>query len=200
MEKLKICFFASHSGSNMQAIIDSVEQGLLDAELKCLITNNSNCYAIQRAINHNIPYYHVSSAKYPDQNGSVNRIIEIINELKVNTIVLAGYMKLLPIEIIKQVNGRVLNIHPALLPKFGGEGMWGMNVHKAVIESGETESGPTVHLVDSEYDRGRILGNKKLKLNKDETPETLASRVLELEHKLYSEILIKISKGEIAIP
>lgn len=200
MEKLRICFFASHSGSNMQAIIDSVESGKLDAEIKCLITNNSNCFAIQRAINHNFPYYHISSIKFPNNEDYIREIKSKIDEHQINIIVLAGFMKLLPKAIIDYVGGRVLNIHPALLPKFGGEGMWGMNVHKAVIEAEEKESGPSVHLVDAEYDRGRILGNKRLLINEDETPESLAQRVLELEHELYSEILIKISEGEIEIP
>lgn len=199
MEKLKICFFASHSGSNMQAIINSVESGTLDAEIKCLITNNSNSYSIQRAINHNFPYYHISSVKFPNQVDLVNEIKRVLDINGINIIVLAGYMKLLPTEVIEYMNGRVLNIHPALLPKFGGEGMWGMNVHRAVIESGEKESGATIHLVDSQYDRGRILGQKKLLINENETPESLSSRVLELEHQLYSEVLTKISIGEIEI-
>ncbi len=200
MEKLNICFFASHSGSNMQAIIDSVESGKLEAELKCLITNNSTCYAIQRAINHNIPYYHISNLNHKDRQDFLNSIIDVIRRHNINIIVLAGYMKLLPKEIIDYVNGRVLNIHPALLPKFGGEGMWGMNVHNAVIAANEKESGASVHLIDSEYDKGRILGNLKLDIKPNETPESLSKRVLELEHKLYSDILIKISKGEIVIP
>lgn len=200
MEKLKICFFASHSGSNMQAIIDTVESGKLEAELKCLITNNSDSIALQRAHRHNIPTYHISSKHYPDKDDFDNKVKAIIKELDINIIVLAGYMKLLSQAIINAVGGRVLNIHPALLPKFGGEGMWGMNVHRAVIEAGEKESGATIHLVNSMYDKGRILGSKRVSIDNNETPESLSKKVLEAEHLLYSDILIKISKGEIIIP
>ena len=106
--------------------------------------------------------------------------------------------KLNPV-VIKAFNGRVLNIHPALLPKFGGEGMWGMNVHKAVIAAGEKVSGPTVHLVDSEYDKGRILAQAKVFVKPDDTPETLAARILEKEHELYPIVLQKIAEGVIRI-
>lgn len=200
MNPLNLAIFASHSGSNMQAIIDSIDQKKLNATIKCLITNNSNSYAIQRAINHNIPYFHISSKTHPNPGELVHKIIKILTESDVNIIILAGYMKLLDEEIIDYVEGRVLNIHPALLPKFGGEGMWGMNVHNAVINSNEKKSGATVHLVSKEYDKGRILGQSYVNITENDTAETLANKVLKLEHKLYSDVLIKISKGEIIIP
>ena len=108
-------------------------------------------------------------------------------------------MKKLPAEIINFVDGRVLNIHPALLPKFGGEGMFGINVHKAVIESGEKISGATVHLVDSEYDRGRIQNQITVEVLVNDTAESLAERVLKVEHQIYTDTLVKISNGEIVI-
>jgi phosphoribosylglycinamide formyltransferase-1 len=128
--------------------------------------------------------------------------LEIINTLKkhnVDTVILAGYMKKVSQELIAQFNNRVLNIHPALLPKFGGKGMYGMNVHKAVIEANEAVTGATIHLVNTNYDEGKILAQMQVPVFSDDTAETLAARVLEVEHQLYSDTLIKISNDEIII-
>lgn len=198
MTKLNLGFLASHSGTNMQAIIDNVKSGNLDANLCAVISNNSNSGALERARKEGIPAYHVSEKTYP---GNVSaKIIEIFSQHGVNTIVLAGYMKKLDPSVINHFIGRVLNIHPALLPKFGGEGMYGINVHKAVIEAGEKITGATVHLVSTEYDRGKILMQMQVEVQDNDTPETLAERVLKVEHILYSEVLRKISTGEIQIP
>ncbi|PKL85190.1 MAG: phosphoribosylglycinamide formyltransferase [Ignavibacteriae bacterium HGW-Ignavibacteriae-1] len=196
---LRIAFFASHGGSNMQAIIDAIKSGETDAVAALVISNNSESGAIERAKKEGIPFSHISSKTHPDENERISTMIEKLDECNIDLIILAGYMKKIPSQIIEHVGGRVLNIHPALLPKFGGEGMYGMNVHKAVIESGETVSGATVHLVDSEYDRGRILMQKEVPVLADDTPETLAARVLVAEHLLYKETLKKIISGDIII-
>ncbi|MCO5252490.1 MAG: phosphoribosylglycinamide formyltransferase [Candidatus Kapabacteria bacterium] len=196
---LRIAFFASHGGSNMQAIIDAIKSGETDAVAALVISNNSESGAIERAKNEGIPFSHISSKTHPDEKERIMAMIEKLDECKIDLIILAGYMKKIPSQIIEHVGGRVLNIHPALLPKFGGEGMYGMNVHKAVIESCETVSGATVHLVDSEYDRGRILMQKEVHVLAGDSPETLAARVLVAEHSLYKETLKKIISGEIII-
>ena len=196
---LNIAFFASHGGSNMQAIIDAIKENKLNAKASCVISNNSNSTALERAKKENIPAYHISSKTHPEHQEYVRQIIKLLEENNVNIIVLAGFMKKLPAEIINFVDGRVLNIHPALLPKFGGEGMFGINVHKAVIESGEKISGATVHLVDSEYDRGRILNQITVEVLVNDTAESLAERVLKVEHQIYTDTLVKISNGEIVI-
>jgi len=118
---------------------------------------------------------------------------------RVNLIVLAGYMKKLGPKTLARYRGRVVNIHPALLPKFGGKGMFGHHVHDAVIAAGEKESGATVHIADEEYDRGRILAQKRVPVMPDDTSESLAARVLEVEHELYAETLQRIAKGEIKL-
>ncbi len=199
MEKLNVLVFASHSGSNMQALIDYSKRHYTNYQVKCLITNNSNSFAIERAKNENIPYFHISDKTHPNKIDFINEIKRIIDNFNIKLIALAGYMKLLPNEVIEYVNGRVINIHPALLPKFGGPGMYGMNVHKAVIESKEKESGATVHLVNNDYDKGKILAQYKVDVHPDDTPEKLAERILALEHKLYPEVIHKISIGEIII-
>lgn len=198
MTELNLGFLASHSGTNMQAIIDNVKSGYLKANLCAVISNNSNSGALERARKEGIPAYHISEKTHPGQ--VTEKIIEIFTKHNVNTVILAGYMKKLDPRVIEYFNGRVLNIHPALLPKFGGEGMYGINVHRAVLEAGEKKSGATVHLVTAEYDKGKILMQMEVDVLPNDTPETLAERVLQIEHKLYTEVLKKISLGEITIP
>ncbi|MBX3044776.1 MAG: phosphoribosylglycinamide formyltransferase [Candidatus Kapabacteria bacterium] len=197
MKTFNIAFFASHGGSNMQAILDAIKDGRLKSNPAVLITNNSKSGACEKAAAFGLLVYHVSSVTHPDDNERAKFIIEILEKFKIDLIVLAGYMKKLPSEVIARMNGRVLNIHPALLPKFGGEGMYGINVHKAVIEAGNKISGATVHLVESEYDRGRILLQKEVVVLADDSPETLAERVLKAEHKLYPNVIELLEKEEI---
>lgn len=199
MPKLIIGFMASHGGSNMQAIIDAIKQGKIYADAACLISNNSNSGAAERARKESIPFYHISGQTHPDPKEHDNAIINAFMKHNVNIIVLAGYMKKLSPTIINKWSGRTLNIHPALLPKFGGPGMWGMHVHEAVIQAGEKISGATVHLVDSEYDRGKILAQSKVIVLPEDTPESLAAKVLEKEHILYPMVLQKISEGIIKL-
>jgi len=183
----------------MQAIIDSIKSGEIKAVAALVISNNSDSGAILRAQRENIPYRHISAKTHPDENERTKAMLAAIDEYEVNLVVLAGYMKKLPIEVIEHLGGKVLNIHPSLLPKFGGEGMYGIKVHQAVIEAGEKISGATVHLVDSEYDRGRILMQSNVPVFPDDTPEILAERVLASEHELYKTVLKKIADGEITI-
>lgn len=199
MKKLKLGFLASHGGSNMQAIIDECKAGRINAVPAVVISNNSNSMALERARNEGVPAYHISQKKYPTQEELDNAIIDVLDNHKVDLVILAGYMKKLGSKVIQKYNGKILNIHPALLPKYGGEGMYGRFVHEAVIKNREKESGCTVHLVDEVYDHGKILGLAKVPVFEDDTPETLAERVLEQEHKLYPEIIRKIASGDIVI-
>ncbi len=196
---LNIAFFASHGGSNMQAIIDAIKAGVLEAQVGCIISNNSDSYSLKRAEIEGIKGYHISSKTHLTEIERIDYMLEILKKHDINIIVLAGYMKKLPVEVIDFVNGIVLNIHPALLPKFGGAGMFGMNVHKAVIDAKEKQSGATVHLVDSEYDRGKILQQWSVEIDENETADSLAEKVLKVEHKLYTDTLIKLSNGEISL-
>jgi phosphoribosylglycinamide formyltransferase-1 len=196
---LNLGFLASHGGSNMQAIIDACADGRLNAKACCVISNNSDSGAIQKAIAQNIPHYHISLKHYSDDSKVTDAIIEKFSLHGVDTVILAGYMKKLDQKIVEHFNHRVLNIHPALLPKYGGQGMYGMKVHKAVIAAGEHFSGATIHLVDENYDKGRILSQIQVPVLNEDTAETLAERVLVAEHKVYTDTLIKIEQGEIVI-
>ena len=180
----------------MQAIIDNIKNGKLNAKAGAVISNNSDAFALKRAEKENIPAYHISNKTHDDVDAE---IINIFDKYNVNTVILAGYMKIVSKRIIEHYNGRVLNIHPALLPKFGGEGMYGINVHKDVILSGAKVSGATIHLVTPNYDDGRILNQMEVPVYTSDTPQILADRVLETEHILYSDTLIKIANGDIKI-
>ncbi|MBI5325118.1 MAG: phosphoribosylglycinamide formyltransferase [Ignavibacteriae bacterium] len=197
MSKLNLGFLASHGGSNMQAIIDACKSGKVSAEPCVVISNNSDSKALERAKNENIPFYHISTSTHKDKVDDA--IIDAFEKHNVDIIILAGYMKKLGDKVIERFKGKILNIHPALLPKFGGKGMYGKFVHEAVLAAGEKVSGPTVHIVDLIYDHGRILNQKEVPVFPDDNVETLSARVLEQEHILYPETIQKIANGEIVL-
>ena len=184
MPKLSIAVFASGGGTNLQALIDASKMGIFDGKISIVISNNSGAYALVRAANENIPVCHISNKKYPDQYEFMAKISEALSSHDVNLIVLAGYMKLLPLEVIKKYRSRIINIHPALLPHYGGKGMYGANVHRAVLENKDKISGATVHFVDELYDHGAILIQRIAPVLPGDTPDSLAQRVLTIEHKI----------------
>jgi phosphoribosylglycinamide formyltransferase 1 len=196
---MNLAFLASHGGSNMQAIIDSIKKGLLKANPVLVISNNSNSKALERARNEGIDWCHLSNSTHADTLELDLAIVELLNRHETDLVVLAGYMKKIGDKTLKAFQGRILNIHPALLPKFGGKGMYGMKVHEAVIASGETESGPTVHLIDDQYDNGPILAQYKIPVLKQDTAESLAEKVLKEEHQIYWQTIAKIVSGEIKL-
>jgi phosphoribosylglycinamide formyltransferase-1 len=197
--KLRLGFLASHGGSNVQAILDACREGRLQAEPRVVISNNSDAMVLDRAMDARIPAFHLSSHIHPDPDRLDEAILAALEKHEVNLIVLAGYMKKLGPRTLARYRGRVLNIHPALLPKFGGQGMYGTNVHEAVLASGDKETGATIHLVDEEYDRGKILAQKKIPLRPSDTAESIAERVLEVEHQLYVETLDRIASGDLKL-
>ena len=184
---LKIAVFASGGGTNLQSLIDACKSGRLKGKIAVVISNNSKSYALVRASNENIPGCHISAKTHSEKNKFAASMLEILRENGVNLIVLAGYMKLLPSEVIKQYRNRIINVHPALLPKYGGKGMYGVNVHQAVLEAGDKISGATVHLVDEVYDHGAILIQRTIPVMPDDTPKSLGARVLEAEHRILPE-------------
>jgi phosphoribosylglycinamide formyltransferase 1 len=197
MAKLKIGFLASHGGTNMQAIIDACKAGRLQAEPCVVISNNSASGAMERARREGIPARHLSSRTHPGPGALDQAILETLKQYGVEVVCLAGYMRKLGRRILAAYPNRVLNIHPALLPKFGGEGFYGERVHQGVLAAGERESGPTVHLVDERYDHGAILAQRRVPVLPGDTPDTLAARVLAQEHLLYAETLQRIATGQL---
>lgn len=185
----KLVIFASGSGTNMQAIIDKIEAGEIRAEIVGLIVNKPGIKSIERATKSNIP---VSVIAEKDQEDFSKKLTKKLTEWNPDLIILAGFLKKIPDSIIKKYENKIINIHPALLPKYGGKGFYGLNVHKAVIEAGDKESGCTVHYVNEEYDKGPIISQEKVPVHPNDTPEDLAKRVLKAEHKLLPTVIKKI--------
>ncbi len=199
MAFLNIAVLASGGGSNLQSILDACRDGLLKdkARVVLVISNNSGAGALIRAKDAGIESACLNHREYPDTADLDQACIFAIEQAGANLVVFAGYMKKRGALFVRRFNNRILNIHPSLLPKHGGPGMYGAYVHRAVIAAGDTESGPTVHLVDEIYDHGRILAQKKVPVLAADTPETLAARVLVAEHALYPDVLSRIAAGEI---
>jgi len=190
-----IAVFASGGGSGLQAIIDACKSERLNARVRAVISNNSGAFALQRARGEGIPALHLSSKKIEDPTLLEKAMLEALREYEIHVVFLAGYLKKISAGILRAYEGRIFNIHPSLLPKHGGEGMHGLNVHRAVIAAGETETGATVHRVSAEYDEGEIVAQAKVPVLEGDTPETLAARVLAREHALVVEALAGICAG-----
>lgn len=200
MKYMKLGFLASHGGTNMQAIIDSCKAKELQMIPAVIISNNSGSTALERARKEGIPWYHLSSNTHPEEGGLDSAIHSTLTKHHVDLVILAGYMKKIGKETLSAFRNRILNIHPGLLPRVGGKGMYGLNVHQAVLDSGERETGITIHLVDEKYDHGMILNQTRIPVLEHDTPESLQLRVLKIEHSFYVETLQKISTGKIALP
>lgn len=189
-----IVVFASGSGTNFQALIDAVESGQISARIRGLISNNTDNKALERAHKHGIDTLSLAPSSFENYNDYVEVLQQQLDEWDTDLIVLAGYMIKIPTEIIDEYRGRILNIHPSLLPKYGGKGFYGINVHQAVIENNEKESGCTVHIVTEEYDKGPILAQEKVPVYESDDPESLAKRVLKKEHELLPKIVAETIK------
>ncbi len=197
---MRLGFLASHNGSNMQALIEACKTGTLQATPAVVISNNADSGALARAKRESIPYYHLSAKTHPAPERLDQSIVDTLLAHHVDIVILAGYMKKLGSQTLTRFAGAILNIHPALLPKFGGQGMYGMHVHEAVLAAGESETGVTVHLVTEEYDTGAIIGQEKVPVLLGDTPQSLQARVLTTEHAFFKSVLQKIVRGEIVIP
>jgi phosphoribosylglycinamide formyltransferase 1 len=185
----KLVVFASGSGSNFQAIIDASERKEIGAVIAGLITDREGIGAIERANRHQIPLKVIPAS---DVNTFSQSLKKQLSHWSPDLIILAGYLKKIPDDVVKTYAGKIINIHPALLPKFGGKGFFGLRVHKAVLEAGETVTGCTVHYVNEQYDQGDIIEQKEVSVLSSDTPETLAARVLKAEHKLLPSVIKKI--------
>jgi phosphoribosylglycinamide formyltransferase-1 len=192
-----IAVLASHAGTVLQSIIDACEAGRLQARVGLIVSNNSQSGAHQRAERHHIPFQHLSSQTHPDPELLDRALCEALERHGAQLVFLAGYMKKLGDHTLRRYHRRILNTHPSLLPRFGGQGMYGARVHQAVIAAGEKQSGVTVHLVDAEYDTGPIVAQCAVPVLAGDTPETLAARVQTREREFVVETLARIVSGEL---
>lgn len=196
---ITIAVFASGRGSNFQAILNAIQQQILPARVGVVISNNSSAGALDLARARRIPALHLSQHQFQTEQAYTEELLRMLENYNAELLALAGYMKKLPPKVVQKFRNRILNVHPALLPSFGGAGMYGMHVHRAVLASGATVSGATVHLVDEEYDRGPIIMQKSVPVNPGDTPELLAERVLAVEHEIYPLVLKAFAEGRVRI-
>jgi phosphoribosylglycinamide formyltransferase-1 len=196
---LRIAVLASGSGTTLQAVIDACEKGLLDGQVVVVISNNSASGAITRAARHQIPFVHLSSQTHNEPESLDREIAEALKQHAPDVVLLAGYMKKLGPHTLEAYRGRVINTHPSLLPKFGGQGMYGKNVHAAVIESGDQTTGISVHLVDGDYDTGRVLAQREIAVEHGDDAEALAGRVQAIERPFLIKVLKRIAAGELKL-
>ena len=197
MSELRLGVLASHGGTNLQAIIDACSDGRLNAEVSVVISNNSRAKALQRARDSGVPSFHLSGQTHAGPEPLDAAICETLLAHGVDLVVMAGYMKLLGPKTLSQFRSRIINTHPALLPRFGGKGMYGDRVHEAVLAAGEKLTGVSIHLADEAYDRGPIVAQCEVPVSGGDTIETLRARVLAREHAFLVETLGRIARAEI---
>jgi phosphoribosylglycinamide formyltransferase-1 len=199
MKPLKIAVLASGRGSNLAALISAIERGELHAQIVLVVSNKADAGALEIARSSGIPALHLSSETFPSLSAFEQALLSSLQLRPPDVIALAGYLKKIGGAIIHAYKNRIVNIHPALLPAFGGKGMYGLKVHQAVLEYGCKVTGVTVHLVDDEYDTGPPILQRCVPVLPDDTPETLAARVLEVEHKVYAEALQLFAEDRIEV-
>ena len=190
---------ASGGGTNLQAILDRCASGELAARVGVVISNNSKSGALGRARSAGVPVAHLSSRTHPQKEELDRAILRVFRAHRVDLVVLAGYLKKLGPELLKAYENRIINVHPALLPAFGGQGMYGLRVHEAVIESEVKVTGVSVHLVNEAYDEGPIVAQERVEVAPEDTPESLAARVLEVEHRFYPEVIRWFAEGRVDV-
>lgn len=198
---LRITVLVSGGGTNLQAIIDAIAAGdIHDASIVRVISNNPNAYALTRAQNAGIEAICISPRSYSDREQFHNALLQAIDEAGTDLVVLAGCMVVLPAELISSYRGRIINIHPALIPSFCGKGFYGLHVHEEVLARGVKVTGATVHFVDEGTDTGPIILQKAVDVHDDDTPETLQRRVMEeAEWKIMPQAIDLIAQGRVRI-
>ncbi len=191
--KKAIAVLASGSGTNLQSIIDAINNKTLEnTEIAIVISNKNDAYALKRAETNGIKTFFLNPKDFPGNLEYDKKLVEVISNYKVDLIILAGYMKILTSVFINAFSGKIINIHPSLLPAFGGKGMYGAKVHEAVLKSRIKESGCTVHYVTEEIDGGPVIAQEKVPVLKEDTVEILSKRVLAKEHELLVKAIKRI--------
>ncbi len=199
-QPLKLGFLASHGGSGMRAVLAAIAAGDLNAEARILIGNNRGCAAIAAAEAGGLAWRHISIATEGAPEAADRAIAEALAGAGAELIVLSGYMRKLGPETLRRFSGRVLNIHPALLPRHGGQGLYGRRVHEAVRASGDVVTGATVHLVDGDYDTGPVIAQVSAPVAPGDTVDDIEARVRALEPGLLVDTLRRIARGELTLP
>ncbi len=192
---MNLAVFVSGRGSNLLSILQSRELADL-IEIKAVISNKIECGAFEIANNYSVPTYSIGEK---DGLISYKDLSTFLTQLNIDLIVLAGFLKLVPDNVVKNFKGKIINIHPALLPSFGGKGMYGMNVHQAVYASSAKVSGASVHFVDESYDTGTIIAQECVDIRDVKSPEEIAERVLRIEHRILPSVIKMIAENKVRI-
>jgi len=198
---LKIAVLVSGGGTNLQAVIDAIDNGsITNAEIKVVISNNKNAYALERARNHGIEALCISPKDYEDRAKFNEAFLEKLNSYEVDLVVLAGFLVVIPEMMIKQYRNRIINIHPSLIPSFCGTGFYGLKVHEGVLSRGVKVTGATVHFVDEGTDTGPIILQKAVEVQQGDTPEVLQRRVMEqAEWVIMPQAIDLIANGKVSV-
>ena len=196
---MRIAIFASGNGSNAESVMRASREGRLEADVELVLSNNPKAGVLEKAQAYEVKHSVIESSDFNSDAEYVKTVCELLDAEKINFIALAGFLKMIQPELIERYNNRITNIHPALLPSFGGKGFYGKRVHEAVLAAGCKVSGVTVHLVDKEYDRGPIVAQTCVPVLDDDTPDTLAERVLIEEHKIYPDALQLFAENRVVV-
>jgi len=193
-DRVRLAVFISGSGSNLQSIIDRCADGTIPAEVALVVSSSPEAYGLVRAEQAGIEGVVYRRKDFPDGQAADEHLLSLLESHRIDLIALAGYLKMVAPAVITRYRGKIVNIHPGLLPKYGGKGMYGHFVHEAVVKAKEKETGVTIHVVDEIYDHGAILACEKVPVFPEDTPDELARRVLKVEHVLYPRVLKELSE------
>lgn len=195
----KIAVFASGRGTNFQAILEGIKAGRIDAKIVCVISDHARPPVFEIARSSGIPTHWINRKQFSDAADYGDFLLNLLASYEVDVILLAGYLKLIPAPVVQRYRYAIINIHPALLPNFGGKGFYGERVHQAVLESGVKITGVTIHFVDEHYDQGTVIVQEKVPVLEGDTPATLAKRVLAVEHRLFPDVVAAYCAGDIKV-
>ncbi|MCF7885715.1 MAG: phosphoribosylglycinamide formyltransferase [Candidatus Marinimicrobia bacterium] len=194
-----IAVFASGRGSNYKTIQDQIKAGNIPGQVVCVISDKPTPPVFEKAEDNDIPTYYIAGKQFKEEQQYTDFLLNILDKYDTELILLAGYLKLIPSRIVERYRHAIINIHPALLPKYGGKGYYGLKVHEAVLKAGDEKSGATVHFVDEIYDNGLIIKQEEVEVKPDDTPHDLADRVLKVEHKIFPEVVKAFCEDRISI-
>ncbi len=197
---LRLGVLASHGGSSLRAIVAAIRAGELDAEARLVISNNADCPAVQFAKSEGLAWRHISATSAGGLDAADAAIAAALAQAGAELVVLSGYMRKLGPKTLARFNNRILNVHPALLPSYGGRGFYGRRVHEAVAAAGDLTSGASIHLVDSDYDTGPVIARQSVPLEPGDTAEAIERKVTAIEPALFVATLRRIAQGDIVLP
>lgn len=199
LEKKRIVILASGSGSNLQIILDNIKEKKINGSVVAVISNRKGAYALERAKNAGLKDIYIGKGNYKEQSNRERALFETLQQLEPDLIVLAGYLEIIPSNIIKRYNNKIMNIHPALIPSFSGGGYYGMNVHRAVVEYGVKLTGATVHFVDAGTDTGPVIMQESVSVTAEDSAEEVQKKVLKIEHKLLPKAVALFCEDKIRV-